>query len=167
VQHHDGGLRTVYKLKSLANQFSDTVNTVLNPSSWLKAVASKSIPVAAPQPMTLAYGPTAPSETAVNTAPGSDNGRNCSAASGLGSSAGADSRAADGNVHPFRLKRRLEQCPQEIPEIPLNAGRRVDFMLQENFIQGANEYLSSITSHTGYFEMKDVARFIVLVSTSS
>lgn len=68
--------------------------------------------------------------------------------------------------HPDRKKRRLEQCPEEIPEIPLNAGRRVDFMLQENFIQGANEYISSITSHTGYFDMKDVARFVVVNTTA-
>jgi hypothetical protein len=49
-----------------------------------------------------------------------------------------------------------------IPHIPLNGGRRIDFCLQETSIETANEYLSAITGHTGYFFLKDVARFIAM-----
>jgi hypothetical protein len=59
-------------------------------------------------------------------------------------------------------QKRLEECPADIPQIALNGGRRIDYMLQETGLENANEYVSSITSHTGYFEMKDVARFIVV-----
>ncbi len=58
--------------------------------------------------------------------------------------------------------KKSDECPYEIPHVALNSGRRVDFMLQETGIENANEYISSITSHTGYFDMKDVARFIVV-----
>lgn len=59
-------------------------------------------------------------------------------------------------------QKRLEECPAEIPHVALNSGRRIDYTLQETGLENANEYVSSITSHTGYFEMKDVARFIVV-----
>jgi hypothetical protein len=130
VQHHDGGLRTVYKLKSLGKQLSDNVSSLFSPSTWLMSTVSKA--VAAKEPVACA-APSGEAQAPVMV----DN-------------------------HPDRKKRMLEQCPEEIPEIPLNAGRRVDFMLQENFMQGANEYISSITSHTSYFDMKDVARFVVV-----
>mmetsp|Transcript_16820 Transcript_16820/g.25291 ORF Transcript_16820/g.25291 Transcript_16820/m.25291 type:complete len:645 (-) Transcript_16820:185-2119(-) len=59
-------------------------------------------------------------------------------------------------------KRKQEMCKVEIPHVPLNGGRRIDFMLQETSLEGATEYIGTLTSHTGYFDMKDVARFIAV-----
>lgn len=67
------------------------------------------------------------------------------------------------NEHGLSIsQKRLEECPSDIPQVALNSGRRIDYTLQETGLENANEYVSSITSHTGYFDMKDVARFIVV-----
>ena len=115
VQHHDGGLRTVYKLKSLATQFSDTVNTVLNPALWLKSTATR--PAATLVAVPVAVPVAAESQDTTSTS------------SESGPRTVSIPREGEG-VHPFRVKRRLEQCPEDIPDIPLNRGRRIDFILQ-------------------------------------
>jgi len=55
----------------------------------------------------------------------------------------------------------VKSFPPDCPEISLNAGKRVDYVLQESPFEGANEYISSLTGHTSYFELQDVARFII------
>ena len=58
-------------------------------------------------------------------------------------------------------QRRAKDCPPEaISSVRINGGRRFDFLLQEGVMEGANEYLNSLSAHTCYFEQKDVARFI-------
>ena len=54
-----------------------------------------------------------------------------------------------------------QEFPQNCPTIKLNNGRRVDYILQENPFEEANEYISSLYGHTSYFDLPDVARFIV------
>jgi hypothetical protein len=51
--------------------------------------------------------------------------------------------------------------PDGCPDILLNDGKRVDYVLQEHPFEEANEYISGLTGHTSYFDLPDVARFIV------
>lgn len=144
VPHHDGGLRAQYKLKSVATTISQTwqaLSTFSSPSEWFR---------------------------------------------GSSSSDGKQSRASDeNNVTPSRrflrdntsdkhslsefailqnesAAKRLESiCPSgSLSHVSINLGRRFDYLLQESAFEAANEYVSSLTSHTSYFDQKDVARFI-------
>ena len=96
----------MYKLKSIANSIKDTMDSVFNPSSWLTSSLVKSAAAAA-----------APVIECANEDPSSLPG-------------GKSRRRS----HPNREKRRVEQCPVEIPDVPLNSGRRIDFMLQVDSI---------------------------------
>jgi hypothetical protein len=54
-----------------------------------------------------------------------------------------------------------KQFPDGCPKIRLNCLKRVDYILQENPFEEANEYISGLTGHTSYFDLADVARFII------
>ena len=56
----------------------------------------------------------------------------------------------------------IHSFPDECPDIMLNDKMRVDYILQENPIEGFSEYLSSVGGHTNYFDLPDVARFLVV-----
>jgi pimeloyl-ACP methyl ester carboxylesterase len=45
--------------------------------------------------------------------------------------------------------------------IALNAGERVDWIIQESELEAANEYLSATQAHQGYFVNEDVAAFVL------
>jgi hypothetical protein len=141
VIHHKGGFRAHYVFKNIATQITDTVSSVFNPAGWftskvLPTTVTTSTAVAAPPPSSLSSSQTnsSPASPSTPTTP----------------------------LERANSKRSLEECPADIPQVALNAGRRIDYMLQETGLENANEYVSSITSHTGYFDMKDVARFIVV-----
>jgi hypothetical protein len=139
VVHHHGGFRPHYMIKNIATHISDTVNIVLNPAGWF---SSKVLSASSSQLNT--------STTSITTT--------TSAVAAPQSVPSSSPSQAGLSIN----QRRLEECPADIPQVALNGGRRVDYMLQETGLENANEYVSSITSHTGYFDMKDVARFIVV-----
>ena len=56
----------------------------------------------------------------------------------------------------------IQLFPDGYPDIMLNDRMRVDYILQENPIEGFSEYLSSVGGHTNYFDLPDVARFLVV-----
>ena len=56
----------------------------------------------------------------------------------------------------------IHSFPDNYPDIMLNDKMRVDYILQENPIEGFSEYLSSVGGHTNYFDLPDVARFLVV-----
>lgn len=134
IMHHQGGFRAHYLIKNIATQITDTVNIVFNPAGWF---TSK---IAATANTTTAVSSSSPASSTSTSPP----------------------LEADGNTTSTKPKRSSEECPSEIPHIALNSGRRIDYTLQETGIENANEYVSSITSHTVYFDMRDVARFVVV-----
>ena len=63
---------------------------------------------------------------------------------------------------------RQNSFPHDCPVIQLNDGKRVDYILQETPFEGSNEYLSGLTgAHTSYFDLPDVARFIIVYVVQS
>ena len=42
----------------------------------------------------------------------------------------------------------------------LNAGQRIDWIVQHGFMPGATEYADALTAHVNYFDHKDIAKFI-------
>lgn len=140
VPHHDGGLRTQYMLKSVASSISETFKSFTSPSGWFRSSTSTA---------TLQVTNTSFSSAPAALSDASEEG--------------------DQGLPPLQLlqrlaarQRRLRICPlEDIAHVRINGGRRFDYMLQESMIEGANEYLSSLSSHTSYFDQKDVARFIM------
>jgi phospholipase DDHD2 len=135
IIHHKGGFRAHYLIKNIATQITDTVNIVFNPAGWFSSKIT----------------PTVNTTTAVS-----------SSSHASSTSTSPPPLEVDRNASTTNPKRSSEECPAEIPQVALNAGRRIDYTLQETGLENANEYVSSITSHTVYFDMKDVARFIVV-----
>merc|ERR1719336_991874 len=46
-------------------------------------------------------------------------------------------------------------------EARLNAGRRIDFVLQEAPLESFNEYVFAVTSHLCYWESEDIALMVI------
>lgn len=51
---------------------------------------------------------------------------------------------------------------QEVHVGKLNAGKRVDYLLQEKEIESANEYISALAAHSNYWQEKDLSNFIAI-----
>lgn len=49
---------------------------------------------------------------------------------------------------------------QEVHVGQLNAGKRIDYLLQEKEIENANEYISALAAHSNYWQEKDLSNFI-------
>jgi hypothetical protein len=140
VPHFDGGLRAQYLLKSVASSISETWKSFATPSGWFKAATST-----APLPLGITDSTTASSQKQLKVLDGSSS---------------SESELYSLQKESATL-RRQKICPSNgLAHVQLNGGRRLDFMLQESALESASELLSSITSHTSYFEQKDVARFI-------
>lgn len=155
VVHHKGGLRPHYIIKNVANQISDAVSMVLNPVAWWNSsTTSASSATSSSSKNTPNLSTSPPSTSFLSSAliPSSSTQNETTNTTSSSSSTSSLTTSS----------KRSEEYPVEVPHIALNGGRRVDFMLQETGLENANEYISSITSHTGYFDMKDVARFIVV-----
>jgi hypothetical protein len=143
VPHHAGGLRTQYLLKSMATSISETFKSFASPGGWFKSSSSTALTQTTSETVTTS---TEPNDHLVLD---------------------ADDVHLQGLSPLLKLQkmsakeRKLKICPpQAIPSVHINGGRRFDYLLQESMIEGANEYLSSLSSHTSYFDQKDVARFI-------
>jgi hypothetical protein len=148
VPHFDGGLRAQYMLKSVATSISETWRSFASPSGWFKSATSTS----SSSSSTLLQGA---SLAAAGSSPPSPPPSHMALPGPEGES------ELSLLQREAAKQRRLKICPpNEIPLVRLNGGRRFDFLLQESALEVANEYLSSLTSHTSYFEQKDVARFI-------
>lgn len=50
----------------------------------------------------------------------------------------------------------------ELPGVLLNGEDRIDWCLQETALANTSPYLAALTSHIGYFESKDVAKFFAV-----
>lgn len=152
VPHYDGGLRPQYLLKSVASSISETWRTLSSPSGWFKATTSTNCSTT----------------TVLQNATPVSNGKSapCSLALQHNSSDKSVPRLSSPQMEAARRRARKICPPDSLPHVHLNGGRRFDFLLQESAMEVANEYLSSLTSHTSYFEQKDVARFIVAMLVS-
>jgi len=147
VPHHAGGLRPQYLLKSVASTITETFKSFTATGWFSSATATSST-----------------STSLTSTTTDSDKSSQLSTRLSLSD----EGLEEDVSLPPLlRLQkqaahqRRRKICPlNEIPHVHVNGGRRFDYMLQESMIEGANEYLSSLSSHTSYFDQKDVARFI-------
>jgi hypothetical protein len=51
---------------------------------------------------------------------------------------------------------------QEVHVGQLNAGKRIDYLLQEKEIESANEYISALAAHSNYWQEKDLSNFIAM-----
>jgi hypothetical protein len=151
VPHHDGGLRAQYLFKSVATSLSQQWQSFSSPSGWFASASSTTSSMlknsgALLQTSTSATVP--PSTRLINTTK-----------QGQGKGGGE----AISELHCWQQEaaaKRLEKiCPSDaLPHVLINNHRRFDFLLQESALEV--EYLGSLTSHTSYFEQKDVARFI-------
>lgn len=149
VPHHAGGLRTQYLLKSVASSITETFKSFTATGWFSSATATSASSV---------------STSLTSTTAEADRSSLQSTRLSL-----SDKELDEDASLPLLLRlqkqaahqRRRKICPlNEIPHVHINGGRRFDYLLQESMIEGANEYLSSLSSHTSYFDQKDVARFI-------
>lgn len=149
VPHYDGGLRPQYLLKSMATSISETWRSLASPSGWFKSATSTSTTISS-------------TSTCIGDCGGSGN--DSQPPLSLLDSDDSDHLTLQKRV---ATRRGHKICPpNSLPHVRLNHGRRFDFLLQESALESANEYLSSLTSHTSYFEQKDVARFIAAMLLS-
>ena len=152
VPHFDGGLRTQYLLKSVASSITQTWRALATPSGWFKSATSTTM-----SSSTTLVGTSSTSNTAAI-----ENLQPSSVLDADGTSGSGEASAFCVLQKQAAVLRRQKILPADdmIPHVQLNGGRRVDFLLQESVLEATNEFLSSLTSHTSYFEQKDVARFI-------
>ena len=136
VPHHDGGLRAQYLIKSVASSITETWKSFSSPAGWFKS---------------------APATAALQTTTVEEN-------------VDTSLKLTDGmtKFRSLQLQSSRQRClkicpPNGIPDVRVNSGRRFDYLLQESALEAANEFISSLTSHTSYFEQKDVARFIAAI----
>jgi hypothetical protein len=134
VPHFDGGLRTQYMIKSVFTSAVDTFKVLSSPSEWGSFFKSSKL---------------------FNAEQVIDKGDQ-------------PKELPQADLQHYQKEsanqRRQKICPTfEIPHVNINGGRRFDYLVQESALEVANEYISSLTSHTCYFEQKDVARFIAAI----
>ena len=160
VPHHKNKLRFHYQVRYSMSKISDQVNDGISKVSELASDVSKQIGKIfnffGSENKEGNSNAEAEAETEVEVVSTKPN----NPSSKVGGVSAASS--SDENEEMSKDPGLNQRYPKYVPSIRVNSGRRVDYMLQETQVEGSFEYISSLTGHTEYFNLEDVARFVVV-----